>query len=101
MSKKMSKTYFKEKQVRSFKLVQLAVQDLNESEALINQMQYESSDQSDFSKVHELIKQAIHSLQYARRDFEKALWASSDTSDTFVEWLKNRNLDELILGEDD
>jgi len=97
MSNKMDEGYFDEKKEFARKSLGQAVSEINDSIALIKSMEYTNSGMIDSSTVHESLEFAELLVRNARRDYEKASWASANTQLEFNEWLQERNLRELIV----
>jgi len=98
MKNQMDERYFEEKKELSYKELNYAIEQIQDSAALVESMTYTIPGILDSTKVHEILESAVSAIQNARRDFEKASWASTSTKLEFNEWLRKRNLSELVLG---
>ena len=95
---RMPSNYFEEKQEQSCKWFKAAIKNTQETIAFVESIEYSNSDNSDSMNVHEMVTEIERALLLGRRDFEKASWASANTSVSFEEWLLERNLKELVMG---
>lgn len=96
MTTRMDQGYFEEKQEFAHKGLGQAVTEIQGAVALIQAQKYSMPGLVDPGYVHERLKYAESLIEGARRDFEKACWAAAKTEMEFDDWLRRRNLDELV-----
>jgi hypothetical protein len=87
VSAQMDEGYFEEKRSLSSQSLTAAVDQIESAAALVESMRYSMPDLIDAGKVHDTLKYASVLLDGARRDFEKARWASAKTEVEFDAWL--------------
>ena len=79
MSGKMNQDYFDQKRDAAAEEAQVCVQAAQEAHALIRSVNYQLPNLVAPTAVHDALKQVARSAEFARYQFEKARWASSDS----------------------
>jgi hypothetical protein len=87
MPQQMDEGYFEEKRAVAGQSLAAAVNQIEATAALIESMRCSMPDLIDSEKVHNNLQYASTLLDNARRDFEKARWASAKTELEFEDWL--------------
>ena len=98
MRGKMDKGYFLEKQTFAVDAVTAAIERANFAVTAIQTENYDFPNLVNSVEVHEQLKSAVARLNSARRDFEKARWASAETNLEFDDWLSEVGCAELGNG---
>lgn len=98
MRGKMDKGYFIEKQTFAVEAVAVAIERANFAVAAIQTANYDLPNLVNPNEVHDQLKSAVERLTSARRDFEKARWASVETNLEFDGWLREVGCAELHIG---
>lgn len=98
MTGKLDEGYFLEKKEFALESLSLVTQRVSDASAAIAATSYDIPNLVNANEIHQLLKDAAHSLKGARRDFEKTRWAATSTSLEFEEWLTQEGCAELRLG---
>lgn len=98
MRGKMDKSYFLEKQAFAVEAVEAAIERGNTAIAAIQTVNYDLPNLVNSNEVHDQLKSAVERLNSARRDFEKARWASVETNLEFENWLSEAGCADLLIG---
>lgn len=88
MPNKMDEEYYNKKKELACESLRNAIKDTESALEQINKWRYPVRILLDVNELHETLKHAEVQIRSARRDFEKARWASADTRIEFDEWLK-------------
>lgn len=97
-NEKIEISYFEEKKELTLDGIKHAQDIATKIIWLLNAWSYELPDTLDATNIHEHIKMAKAQLDGARRNFEKARWASASTNMEFNEWLIKNGHSDLVLG---
>jgi hypothetical protein len=95
MSGQMDESYYEEKKALSEQSLKAAIQQIESAAGLIESSRYSMPALIDANQVHDTLKYAAVLIESARRDFEKAKWASAKTNQEFDEWLRASGASEL------
>jgi hypothetical protein len=94
----MDEGYFDEKKGLALDSIRAAITQANDAALSVKASRYALPDLTSAEHVHELLKSAALRLTVARRDFEKARWATANTDVEFEDWLRQHGCVELVLG---
>jgi len=98
MTSRMDESYFEEKKELAGGALKLAIEQASDAADVIAAATYALPDLTSPARVHELLRAAQLGLDAARRDFEKARWASSKTGLEFTDWLLKEGHADLFGG---
>ena len=97
MRGKMDPDYFQEKKEISLEALAFAVENVDKASAVIQAMKHNLPDLVSPTEVHDWLQSAAGQLISARRDFEKARWASVETDLEFNDWLRKAGHIDLVI----
>lgn len=97
MSGRMEESYFDEKKQYALGAIKDAVSNFEVASGLISAIRYEMPDLTSPDRIHENLKLVAAKCWSARRDFEKARWASVITNLEFEEWLIKQGHADLVV----
>ena len=88
MPNKMDESYFDEKKELACETLTHAIQEAKASLELMQTARYTMPDLVNADSIHDMLRQAEVEIRSARRDFEKARWATARTELEFNKWLQ-------------
>jgi len=96
MSEQMDESFYEEKKDLSEQSLEAAIQQIESAVGLIKSSRYSMPTLIDANQVHDTLKYAAVLIDCARRDFEKAKWASAKTTQEFDEWLRATGASDMV-----
>lgn len=91
----MDESYYNGKKTLTLDDIRDAISQTQEAIRLIECDRYSMPDLNSSVQIHQLLDISARCLTSARRNFEKARWASANTSLDFKEWLEKNGYSEL------